>query len=81
VTAPTPLPCRRCHLRLASCRGLCPACYKALSLAVKSSAATWEGLEVAGLALAPQKAGAAWKRGFCLGTGDTRLITTEGPAP
>jgi hypothetical protein len=81
VTTPTLLPCLRCRGRLASCRGLCPACYKALSLAVKSGEATWEGLEAAGSALAPQKAGATWMHGFRVGTGDTRPITTEDAAP
>ena len=74
----TPLPCLRCRLRLASCRGLCPACYKALGLAVKSGAATWEGLEAAGLALAPQKAGAMWMQGFRI---KASPVITEGPTP
>jgi hypothetical protein len=45
---------------------------------VKSGAATWEGLEAAGLALAPQKAGAMWMQGFRI---KASPVITEGPTP
>ncbi len=87
MTTPAPLSCLRCRARLASCRGLCPACYKALGLAVKSGEVTWAALEASGPALAAQKAGATWMQGFrikagpCHHRGINTMSTTDRNAP
>jgi len=70
MTTPAgPLSCLRCRARLPHCRGLCSACYKTLSLAVEPGEATWAALELAGQALAPQKAGVTWMHGFRIKAG------------
>jgi hypothetical protein len=62
-----PTPCLRCGERLPRRRGLCDRCLGRTRKAIAAGETSWAQLETAGLALPPQKMGAAWMKGFRLG--------------
>jgi hypothetical protein len=56
-----PLSCLTCHERLAHIRGVCLRCYTRHRAAVRAGKTTWAELVAAGLALAAQPVGRAWR--------------------
>ena len=56
-----PVTCLNCGKHLATCRGVCPACYSALCKSVRTGGATWAQLEAAGRCR--PAVGTPWRKG------------------